>query len=232
MAWRVCLCSVLCSMLLPIGVSEAARAPSRSEAKAIKKAFLKGRSKTTVTRIRVSTVNRRYAAVSYRTDVKTSTVFKAPSPVLLEKSGKKWKTVGPGKVPAKVKKDLKKKGAASDVTASGELTAHFTRGASCSPGGVRIYDPAHDVLLSIQQAQSRGSGFHPALAVDTVVALYRNRGSELTYESGQPTDANAESGYFYRDSGGWGIVDADLAAPPVPDVRPLAVSVKGTWDCG
>jgi hypothetical protein len=118
------------------------------------------------------------------------------------------------------------------VTVSGEISAHLTRAASCDAGGVSIYDKAHDVRFSIQQAVSRGNGFHPALGVDTVVALYRNKGSELAYESGQPTDANAQSGYFYRDPGDWGIVDADLAAPPVPDVKPLAVSVKGTWDCG
>jgi hypothetical protein len=71
---------------------------------------------------------------------------------------------------------------------------------------------------SEESAVSKGSGFHPALAVDTVVALYRNHGTELAC--------------FYRDPGGWGIVDADLAVPPVPDAKPLAVSVKGTWDCG
>jgi hypothetical protein len=234
MTWRLLLCTVLVTALVPVGMAEAARAPSRSEAKAIKKGFLKGRSRTAtkILKVRVSTVSRRYASVAYTSNVKTSTLFKAPSPVLLKKSGKKWKTVAPSKVPSKVKKDLKKKGAASNVTATGEVTAHFTRAANCSAGGVTIYDPAHDVLLSIQQAVSKGSGLHPALAVDTVVALYRSKGTELAYESGQPTDANAESGFFYRDPGAWGFVDADLAAPPVPDVKPLAVSVKGIWDCG
>jgi hypothetical protein len=231
----ICLAAALPAVLL-VGVAapaQASRAPHKAEAAAIKKAFFKGRSKsaTKIVKVRVSTVDKRYAGVTYSSDVKTSTVFKAPSPVLLKKSGKKWKAVGPGKVPAKVKKDLKKKTAVSDVTVSGEVSAHLTRGAACSPGGVSIYDPVKDLLLSIQQSIHRGSGFHPALAVDTVVALYRNKGTELAYESGQPTDANAQSGYFYRDPGGWGIVDAELAVPPVPDVKPLAVSVKGTWDC-
>ena len=66
----------------------------------------------------------------------------------------------------------------------------------------------------------------------TVVAVYRNKGTELAYESGEPTDANAASGFFYRDPGGWGSVDADLAPPPVPEIKPFAVTVKGIWVCG
>ena len=233
MAWRVYLCSILLVVLLPVGAAQASRAPGRSEAKGIKKAFLKGRSKsaTKILKVRVSTVDRRYASVTYSSDVKTSKVFKAPSPILLKKSGKKWKSVDPAKVPAKVKKDLKKKPATSDVTIAGEVTAHLTRGASCSRSGVSIYDPADDILFSIQQTLDQRAGFHPALAVDTVVAIYRKKGTELAYESGQPRDANAESGYFYRDPDGWGIVDAALAPPPVPDFKPFAVTAKGTWDC-
>ena len=65
----------------------------------------------------------------------------------------------------------------------------------------------------------------------TVVAVYRNKGTELAYESGQPNDATAETGVFYREPS-WGFVDADLAAPPVPDITPLVVTAKGKWDCG
>jgi hypothetical protein len=151
---------------------------------------------------------------------------------VVKKSGKSWKTVPPTKVPAKVKKDLKIKKPVSDVTLSGEVSARFTRPASCDSSGVSIYDPGTDLRLSIQQSTGKGYGIRPALAVGTVVAVYRNRGTELAYESGQPSDANAASGFFYRDADGWGIVDADLAPPPVPDIKPFAVSVKGAWDCG
>jgi hypothetical protein len=234
MARRLCLCSILAAVLLPAGVADASRPPSKSEAKAIKKGFLKGRSKagTTVTRIRVSTADRRYASVAYRAEVKTSTPYKAPAPEVVKKSGKSWKPVTAAKVPAKVKKDLKAKKPASDVTLSGEVSARFTRPARCDGSGVSIYDKGADLRLSIQQFTGKGTGIRPALGVGTVVAVYRNRGTELAYESGQPNDANAESGFFYRDKGGWGIVDADLAPPPVPDIKPFAVSVKGTWDCG
>ncbi len=225
---------VVATALLGATEAQASRAPTKAESKAIKKGFLEGRSKaaTKIRKVRVSTVSRRYAAVTYSSDVRTSKAYKAPSPVVLKKGGKTWKPVGPGKVPGKVKKDLKAKTPVSDITISGELSARITRPARCDSSGVSIYDKASDLQFSIQQSRYKGNGFRPARAVWTVVAIYRNRGTELAYESGQPGDATAPSGFFYRDPGGWGLVDADLSAPPVPTLMPLAVKVKGFWVCG
>ena len=90
------------------GSAAASRKATRAEAKAIKKAFLKGRSKATkVRRIRVSTVNSRFALVSYTANVsapqsigaRAAKVYK-PTPVILKKGkGAKWKPVS--KAPAK-----------------------------------------------------------------------------------------------------------------------------------
>ena len=55
---------------------------------------------------------------------RTAKKFKAPTPVVLKKSGTKWKTVPPGKAPKKVKKDLKVKPAMSDVKLTGEVADH------------------------------------------------------------------------------------------------------------
>ena len=79
-----------------------------------------------------------------------------------------------------------------------------------------IYDPGADLLLSIQQSRDEGDGFRPALGVRTVVAVYRNKGTELAYESGSPADVFSASGFFEKDPDGWGRVDAQLAPPPVP----------------
>ena len=95
-----------------------------------------------------------------------------------------------------------------------------------------IYDPGADLLLSIQQSRDEGDGYRPALGVRTVVAVYRNKGTELAYESGQPADAFSASGFFEKDPDGWGRVVADLAPPPVPEIRPFAVKVDGIWTCG
>ena len=213
--------------------ADASRKATASEARAIKKAFLKGRSKaaTRFRSIRVSTVNKRYSAVAYSTDVKTSVFTKAPTPVVLKKGSKGWAKVTASKVPAKVKKDLGKKAAKSNISITGEITATLTRGAVCSSGGVNIYDPAQDILLSMQLFTSKGPGTYDAKGTGTVVGIYRNSGTELAYESGQPNDATARSGFFHIDKDRWGIIDADLAKPPTATAEPLSVFVKGTFDC-
>ncbi len=217
-----------------MAAADASRAPTKKEAKAIKKGFLKGRpaKENAVRRIRVSTANRRYAAVTYLSDVAISTKLKPPGPVALKKSGGKWKPVSSAKVPVKPKKDLKLKKATSDVRVSGEVNARFTRPARCSASGVSIYDPGTDLLFSIQQSQDPGNGLRHAKAVGTVVAIYRNKGTELAYESGAPGDATQPSGSFFRHPLRWGYVDAELSAPPVPTLMPLAVKAAGAWDCG
>ena len=206
----------------------------QEEAKAIKKGFLKARpaKENAVRRIRVSTASPRYATVTYVADVAISTKLKPPGPAPLKKSGSKWKAVSAAKVPAKVKKDLKLKKVTSDVRVSGEINARFTRPARCSSFGVSIYDPGSDLLFSIQQSREEGNGLRQARGIRTVVALYRNRGNELAYESGAPGDATQPSGSFFRHPLNWGYVDAELAAPPVPTIMPLAVKVAGAWDCG
>ncbi|HEX5909834.1 MAG TPA: hypothetical protein VFY44_05025 [Thermoleophilaceae bacterium] len=233
MTRRVPCFGVLLIALTFAAPAEASRAPTKAEAKAIKKGFFKGRSAktTTIRRMRVSTAATGYAAVSYRTDVKTSTVFSPPTPVVLKKGGGKWKPVTAAKTPKKVKKDLKVKAAKSNVKLSGEVSATWTRPARCSSSGVSIYDPGSDLQLSIQQSREEGYGLRDARGVRTVVAVYRNRGTELAYESGAPADATAPSGVFYREPIG-GFVNASLAPPPVPEIRPFAVEVKGDWICG
>jgi uncharacterized protein (UPF0333 family) len=227
------LAALVAAGLAAVPAADASRKATASEAKAIKKAFFKGRSKaaTRISSIRVSTVNKRYSAVSYSTDVKVSTFTKAPTPVVFKKGTKAWAKVATAKVPAKVKKDLKKKDAKSNIQITGELTASLTRGATCSSGGVNIYDPAQDILLSMQLFTSKGPGTYDALGTGTVVGIYRNSGTELAYESGQPTDAQSSSGFFHIDAGRWGIIDADLGKPPTATAEPLSVFVKGTFDC-
>lgn len=227
----ICATALVATGLAAAPGADASRKATASEAKAIKKGFLKGRSKaaTRIRGIRVSTVDRRYSAVSYSTDVKVSVFTKAPTPVVMKKKGKSW--VKASKVPAKVKKDLKKSAAKSNISITGDITATLTRGAVCSSGGVNVYDPAQDILLSMQLFTSKGPGNYPAKGVGTVVGIYRNSGTELAYESGQPTDANSPSGFFYIDPGRWGIIDADLAVPPTSTTNPLSVFVKGTFDC-
>ena len=230
---------VLCSGVLLIALTfaapaEASRAPTKAEAKAIKKGFLKGRSAkaTTIRRMRVSTARAGWAAVSYTVEARTAKKLKAPTPVVLKKSGSKWKDVPPGKAPKKVKSDLKVPPATSNVKLTGEVSTVFKRAARCNDSGVSIYDPGADLLLSIQQSREEGDGYRPARGVRTVVAVYRNKGTELAYESGAPADAFAPSGFFERDPDGWGRVVADLAPPPVPEIRPFAVRVDGIWVCG
>ena len=228
----ICITALVVSGLGHAAVADAARKATRSEAKAIKRAFFKGRSKadTRIRSIRVSTVRRGWAAVSYSSDVTVSRFKRAPSPQVLKKGAKSWKKVPPGKVPAKVKKDLKKT-AVSDIRITGEINARLTRGAVCSDSGVNVYDRGQDILLSMQLFTSKGPGVHPARGVGTVVGIYRNGGTELAYESGQPNDATNPSGFFEIDAGRWGVISAALARPPTAEAFPLSVFVNGTWDC-
>ena len=99
----------------------------------------------------------------------------------------------PRKVPAKVKKDLKFKEPGSDVRVAGEVDDHFDpAGRGATPGWSADLRPGQRPAFSIQQArEDRGNGFREAKAIGgTVVAIYRNRGTELAYESGAPADAS------------------------------------------
>jgi hypothetical protein len=227
--------------------AEASRAPTGSEAKAIKKAFLKGRvGEPTIRKIRVSTVDTRFAAVFYETviekpsssrtaAVRTSGPTKyTPPPVILKEGKGKWKTVP--KAPKPVKKDLKVKDPRSDIVISGEVSAVLTRPASCTDSGdfysAGIYDPEIDLYLSIEIPQYAGHGWYPARGVGSVAGLYSNSGTVLQYETGQAHDAFASSGDILAE-GGWGIIEAGMArTPPDENTQSNTVSVNGTWACG
>ena len=63
--------AALLSLSLATAPADASRAPTRAEAKAIKKGFLKARpAGTKVKRIRVSTVDKRFSAVTYTANVR------------------------------------------------------------------------------------------------------------------------------------------------------------------
>ena len=237
---RLAAAVVIAALLVGAGTAEASRAPTRSEAKGIKKAFLKAHPKTgaKIRRIRVSSVDRRFAAVSYGIDIRqvgTAKAYKAPSPVELKK-GKagKWKPAK--KVPAKVKKDLKDK-AKSDINITGDVTAHLTQGASCAsnPGfySASVYDRVRDIYLSIEFHRYHGPGFYPALGVLSVASLsVGNKGTASQWETGQGNNVDVPSGEFYVDPGGpWGIIEAGMAKNPDANTYPISVGVSGYWDC-
>jgi hypothetical protein len=222
------------------GTADASRAPTRGEKKAIKRAFFKAHPKTgaKVRRIRVSTANSRFAAVSYRIDipeVKAAKVYKAPSPAVLKK-GKSGKWKPTTKVPAKVKKDLKDK-AKSDINISGEVTAHLTQAASCTqtPGFyvASVYDRTRDIFLRMEFNRYTGPGFYPARGVLSVATLaVGTKATTPQWETGQGNDADAPSGVLYVDAGGWGIIGAGMAKYPDANFYPITVNVSGYWDCG
>lgn len=231
-------------LLLNFGASDASasRAPTKAESAAIKKGFFKLHSKSTtkITKIRVSTVDKRFSSVAYTKNVrepvvpsaKAATAYK-PQPVVLKKSGTKWK--GPAKAPTKVKKDLKLKPVTSRVVLSGEIDAVLTQPARCdlSTGSVSIYDKARDIYFSVQfhgTGSWKGPGFYDANAVFSIATIYTNSGTVLAYETGQPKDAYSPSGEIYVDRG-WGFLSAGMARPTGSDA-PLNVSVAGTWACG
>ena len=230
-------------LLLTAGVdpADASRRATGSESRAIKKAFFKlhEKSTTTISRIRVSTVNTRFAAVAYKTDVPeptatAATVYK-PKPEILKKgSGGKWK---PGAAPKKVKNDLKVKPPVSLIRITGDVEATLTRPARCTRGGgpASIYDPATDTYLSIQFHQDayKGPGWYPALSVNSLAGIYLNNATELRYETGQSADAFSPSGSIYVDGGGWGIIEATMARvnDGTDTHHPQSVTVSGTWAC-
>jgi hypothetical protein len=231
-------------LLLSFGAAQASasRAPTKAESAAIKKGFFKTHSKSTtkITRIRVSTADKAFAAVTYtatlrdpvRTRIMAARVYK-PLPEVLKKKSAKWK--GPVKPPAKVKKDFKIKSPTSLIKITGDITATLTKAATCDArtGSVGIYDKASDIYFSIEfhgTGSWTGPGFYDADAVRSIATIRRNQGTELAYESGQPKDAFSKSGEFYVDRG-WGFIGADMARPTGADA-PLSVSVSGAWACG
>ena len=233
-------------LLLTLGASQASasRAPTKTESAAIKKGFFKLHSKSTtkITKIRVSTADKRFSSVAYTKNVrepvvpsaKAATAYK-PQPVVLKKSGTKWK--GPAKAPAKVKKDLKLKAVTSRVVLSGDIDAVLTQPARCdlSTGSVSIYDKARDIYFSIEfhgTGSWKGPGFYDALAVRSIATIQTNSGTVLAYETGKPSDAFSPSGEFFVDRG-WGFIGARMAKPPEGNTNfPLSVSAAGTWNCG
>jgi hypothetical protein len=226
------------SLLAGAMPAEASRKATRTEAKAIKKAFLKGRKgKTRIRKIRVSTANTHFAAVSYSInipEVKAAKAYKPPSPVILkEGKGGKWKTVP--KAPAKVKKDLKEK-PRSNIRISGDVNTTLTRPASCTSSkgfySASVYDRASDTYLSIQINRFTGFGNYPALGVRSLAALsVGNMGTTPQWETGQGNNAEAPSGAIYVDAGRWGIIEAGMAKIPDATTYPITVSVSGTFDC-
>lgn len=230
-------------LLALAGPASASRAPTQAESKAIKKAFFKNHLKATtkISRIRVSTVNKAYAAVVYRTDIPApqrpaaAKVYKPIPEVLKKGKGGKWK--GPVKPPKKVKDDLKAKSARSEIRISGDVNVTLTRAAQCTPGSgsASIYDPASDIYLSIQFHQDAytGPGKYPALSVRSLAGIYVNSATELRWETGQSSDAFAPSGEIYVDGGGWGIIEASMARvnDGTDTFAPQSVVVSGTWAC-
>jgi hypothetical protein len=239
--------ALACIVAAPAGAS---KEPSGSKARAIKKAFRKGHEgETKINRILLSTVNPRFAAVSYAITIDevrargygtaptlrgATKKYPAPSPeILKKKKGGKWKAVPTA--PKKVRKDLKVKDPKSSIQISGEHTASLTRPASCTDShdfyGAGVYDPGTDTYLSVQIFNYSGHRLYPALGVGSVAGLYGNSGTVLVYETGQGNDAFSPSGIIHVDEG-WGIIDATMAR--VPDeggTYPQSVTVRGTWDC-
>ena len=219
--------------------AEGSRSPSRAEAKAIKAAFLKGRSKsaTRLRRIRVSTVDSRFAAVSFTADLRQPSAAKVykPAPVILKKAkGGKWKPVS--KAPVKVVKDLKAT-AKSAMNITGEVNASLTQPASCTSSrgfySASIYDRGSDTYLSVQINRYTGPGWYPALAVRSLAALsVGNMGGPPQWETGQGNNAEAPSGSIYVDnSARWGLVLASMARVPDASTYPQSVEVNGSWAC-
>jgi hypothetical protein len=247
---RLSLVAVLAGMLA-VGAAvpaDAAREPTRKEAKAIKKGFLKERTEgeSKIEKIRVSTEKSKFASVTYEITIdevssaratarRAPETYSAPSPVILKKNKKgKWKTVP--KAPAKVKKDLKEK-PKSNIVISGDVSATLTRAANCTEGdgfySASIYDPVGDVYLSIEFPSYTGPHTYPALGVHSVASLaVGNSGGTPQYETGQGNDAFSSSGELYVDAGRWGIIEASMAKQPDEGgTYPQSVFVSGYWDC-
>ena len=232
---------------LVAGPAAASREPSPAEAKAIKKAFLEGQdADVTIRKIRVSTADSDFAAVSYDVDVgeppagrasgrrdHVPTEFDPPPAILKSKKGGKWKVVP--KAPEKVMKDLKVKERKSSIVISGDVSATLTRPASCSDGGgfysAGIYEPSIDLYLDIQIPQYTGHGWYPARAVGSVAGLYSHSGTVLQYETGLAHDATSPSGDILAERG-WGFIGAGMArTPPEEDTASNTVTATGVWEC-
>jgi hypothetical protein len=238
---RVVAVAIAASLALAVigsGSAQASRGATRAEAKAIKKAFLKSRSKspTKINRIRVSTVDSRFAAVSFTANhpepkAITSTAYK-PAPVILKKGkGGKWKPSS--KAPTKVKKDLKVN-PKSSIRLTGEVTATLTQPASCSPSGnVRIYDRTRDISVSIEFIDYAGPGIYEALGVNSLAALaIGNKATVPQFETGQGNNAYASSGVIIPDDRGYGIIEAGMARIPLGDTtHPITIIISGMWEC-
>jgi hypothetical protein len=227
-------------------IAVASTAPKPADAKSIKRGFLKDREvETQVGRIRLSSVDDRYASVSYSVTIPELSSsrpvvgrlapegVKAPSPALLKEAKGKWKPVP--KAPAKVKKDLKKK-AKSDIVITGDVVAVLSRGASCSPGrmfySAGILDPGSGTYLSLEFPSFRGPGVYPALGVHSVAALSVNNNGVPQYTTGQGNDAFSPSGFLYVDRDGWGLIGATMAKEPDEGgTYPQSVEVEGHWVC-
>ena len=230
------------AMVLTIGIAipaDASTDPERSEAKAIKRAFLQTQDeKPKIQRILVSTVDPDFAAVFFTLEVaaparRVPTKFTPPPVILKEKKGGKWKPVP--KAPEKVKKDLKIKDRKSDIVISGEVSAHLTQPASCTDSGdfysAGIYDPGMDLYLDIQIPQYGGHGWYPARAVGSVAGLYSDSGTVLRFETGMAHDATAPSGDILAEAG-WGFIGAGMArTPPEEGTESNTVTVTGGWEC-
>ena len=136
--------AVCAGVLAALGCSQstlASEPPSKSEAKEIERAFLDGRDVATeVGKIRLSTVDERFASVSYSVTIpelaasrRAPESMKAPSPALLKEAKGKWKPVP--KAPKKVKNDLKKK-AKSDIVITGDVVAVLSRAPPARRAGI------------------------------------------------------------------------------------------------
>jgi hypothetical protein len=222
--------------------ADAATKPKPGEARAIERAFLKNRDvKTDVAKVRVSSADDRYAAVTYSVSIDPAAAarrrgmenVKAPAPALLKESKGKWKPVA--KAPGKVKKDLKSK-AKSDIVVTGDVVAVLRRGASCSGGGgfysAGILDPGSGTYLSVEFPSFHGPGVYPALGVHSVAALSVNNNGVPQYTTGQGGDAFSPTGILYVDAAGWGLIDATMAKEPDSGgTYPQTVDVEGAWAC-
>ena len=224
--------------------AQASTDPSRSEAKAIEKAFLaKAEDDPRILRIRVSTEDPDFAAVFYEVAVEppptsrglvaAPTVYKPPPAILKAAKGGKWKTVA--KAPAKVLKDLKVKPRKSLVEISGDFTATLTQPATCTDSGdfysAAIYDKDIDLYLSIQIFQYAGHGWYPARSVGSVAGLYSDAGTVLRYETGLAHDAFTSTGDILA-KGGWAYIGAGMArTPPEEGTESNTVIVRGVLEC-
>jgi hypothetical protein len=220
--------------------ASASTAPEPSEARAIERAFLKDRDvKTEVGKIRLSSVDDRFASVAYSVTIpelgsarRAPEVVKAPTVALLKEAKGKWKPVP--KAPKKVKKDLKKK-AKSDIVITGDIVDVLTRSAACSESSdfydAGIINHGSGTYLSVEFPTYRGPGVYPALGVHSVAALSVNNNGVPQYTTGLGNDAFSPSGFLYVDEG-WGMIGATMAKEPDEGgTYPQTVDVEGRWVC-